>query len=242
LLEVKALSTYYGSIRALNQVSLSIQTGEIVAVIGANGAGKSTLLRSISGLAPNESGLITYMDQNISHLEAHKIVKLGIGHALEGKQIFGLMTVLENLRIGAYPIRGKGKLKIQEKLEYVYTLFPILEKRLGQKSATLSGGEQQMLSIGRCLMADPRLLLLDEPSLGLAPKVVETIFEVLIDLNKRGLTLLLVEQNAALALETAGRAYVLETGRVVLEGECAAVRADEAVVSHYLGARKGDSK
>jgi len=228
------VTTYYGHIHALKGVSLEVHEGEIVTLIGANGAGKSTTLRSISGLAPPREGSIAFAGQPIHNLAAHRIVALGIAHAPEGRQIFSTLTVTENLSMGAYAL-GRDRAVIEENRKRVEELFPRLRERREQLGGTLSGGEQQMLCIGRALMARPRLLLLDEPSLGLAPRLVQTIFETIREINARGVTILLVEQNARAALRIARRAYVLETGRVALAGEASALLADERVRGAYLG-------
>lgn len=228
------MTTYYGHIHALKGVSLEVHEGEIVTLIGANGAGKSTTLRSISGLAPPREGSIAFAGQPIHNLAAHRIVALGIAHAPEGRQIFSTLTVTENLSMGAYAL-GRDRAVIEENRKRVEELFPRLRERREQLGGTLSGGEQQMLCIGRALMARPRLLLLDEPSLGLAPRLVQTIFETIREINARGVTILLVEQNARAALRIARRAYVLETGRVALAGEASALLADERVRGAYLG-------
>lgn len=237
MLEIKGLSAYYGPVHALREVSISVKDGQIVAIIGANGAGKTTLLRSISGLMSSKRGSVTYHDQDISTLPAREIVRLGICQVPEGRQIFAHLTVIDNLRLGAYLSFTKGKRReIEEQLERVLTIFPILRERPTQIAGTLSGGEQQMLAIGRALMAKPSLLLLDEPSMGLAPLVVKEIFQVIRDLHERGSTILLVEQNARLALRIANYGYVLETGEVVLEGQTTDLLQNEDVKRAYLGA------
>jgi branched-chain amino acid transport system ATP-binding protein len=234
MLSVNNLVAGYGSIEALHGVSLAVGAGEIVAVIGSNGAGKSTLMKSLAGLIRPAAGSITLFDQAIEGLPAHRRVSLGLALVPEGRQIFGPLTVLQNLKLGAHA-RATRDAEIQRDLNLVFELFPRLSERAHQHGATLSGGEQQMLAIGRALMSRPRVLLLDEPSLGLAPQVVDAIFDVLARLNReQGLSLLLVEQNAALALELAHRAYLFEVGRVVLEGSGAELTADARVRDAYL--------
>jgi len=234
LLELKDVHTYYGTIHALKGVSLLVREGEIVTLIGANGAGKSTTLRSINGLNHPRSGTITFRGEDITQHPAHEIVKMGISQSPEGRRIFPRMSVLENLEMGAYQ-RQKGTAEYKEDLERVYTLFPRLQERSSQKGGTLSGGEQQMLAIGRALMARPALLLLDEPSMGLAPIFVERIFEIVVEINRQGTPVLLVEQNAMMALEVANRGYVLETGTIGLADDAKALRQNEQVRKTYLG-------
>jgi branched-chain amino acid transport system ATP-binding protein len=233
LLELDAVSVYYGAIHALKSVSLRVEEGQIVTLIGANGAGKSTTLRTISGLLRPRKGKVRFTGQDITRQSAQAIVKRGIAQSPEGRQLFARMTVLENLEMGAFQRRDSEG--IAADIERVYELFPRLAERRAQKAGTLSGGEQQMCAIGRALLARPRLLLLDEPSMGLAPVLVERIFEVIVDINKQGTTVLLVEQNAAMALEIAHRGYVLETGRVALSDDAAALRSNERVRASYLG-------
>lgn len=235
MLEVKGLNAYYGAIHAVKGVSISVEDGQIVSIIGANGAGKTTLLRSLSGLMPSE-GRIMYDGRDISGLTAGEIVGLGICQVPEGRQIFAHLMVIDNLKLGAYLSfkRGKGR-EVDEQLERVFTIFPILKERPTQIAGTLSGGEQQMLAIGRALMSKPRLLLLDEPSMGLAPLVVREIFRVIRELHERGTTILLVEQNARIALRIATYGYVLETGEVVLEGATGDLLENEDVKRAYLG-------
>ena len=235
MLEVKGLNAYYGAIHAVKGVSISVEDGQIVSIIGANGAGKTTLLRSLSGLMPSE-GRIMYDGRDISGLTAGEIVGLGICQVPEGRQIFAHLAVIDNLKLGAYLLfkRGKGR-EADEQLERVFTIFPILKERPTQIAGTLSGGEQQMLAIGRALMSKPRLLLLDEPSMGLAPLVVREIFRVIRELHERGTTILLVEQNARIALRIASYGYVLETGEVVLEGATGDLSENEDVKRAYLG-------
>jgi branched-chain amino acid transport system ATP-binding protein len=234
LLEVRGLKVRYGVIEALHGIDVSVCRGEIVTVIGANGAGKTTLLKAISGLVPAAQGALAYDGaKDLCRLKAHQIVALGISHVPEGRRIFQNLTVRENLDLGAYLRRDPHA--VERGFAEVFTLFPRLKERLGQNAGTLSGGEQQMLAIGRALMANPKLLLLDEPSLGLAPKLVRAILEVVQAIRVRGTTVLLVEQNARMALETADRAYVLETGTVALAGPAAEMAEDERVQRVYLG-------
>jgi branched-chain amino acid transport system ATP-binding protein len=232
LLEVDGIDVFYGRVQALRKVSLKVEEGEIVSLIGSNGAGKTTTLRAISGLSPASSGQIRLRGEEITRTPAEAIVSKGIGHAPEGRRIFARMTVRENLDLGAY-IRRDGQTRAD--LERVFTLFPRLKERHGQLAGTLSGGEQQMLAIGRALMSKPQILLLDEPSLGLAPILVDTIFQVIQDINKAGTTVLLIEQNALKALAVASRAYVLETGRIVKEGPAKVLRESPDVQKAYLG-------
>jgi branched-chain amino acid transport system ATP-binding protein len=234
LLELRDVHTYYGAIHALKGVTLSVNDGEIVTLIGSNGAGKSTTLRSINGLNHPRNGTIVFQGVDITHRPAHEIVKMGIAHSPEGRHVFTRMSVLENLEMGAYQ-RQKGTPEYKQDLERVYTLFPRLKERESQKAGTLSGGEQQMLAMGRALMARPKLLLLDEPSMGLAPLFVERIFEIVIEINKQGTPVLLVEQNAMMALDAADRGYVLETGRIVLADRADALKTNEQVRKTYLG-------
>ena len=231
LLEIKDLRVSYGGIEALKGISFHVEEGQIVTLIGANGAGKSTTLRAISGLAPVKSGTILYDGQAINGLNPQKIVSMGVGMVPEGRRVFPNLTVLENLKIGAYLRRDD----LKHDIEYVYSLFPRLRERSWQMAGTLSGGEQQMLAVGRALMMKPRILMMDEPSLGLAPLVIRDIFEIIKTLHTQGMTILLVEQNAQMALSVADRAYVLETGRVVMEGTGAELLTNERVRSAYLG-------
>jgi branched-chain amino acid transport system ATP-binding protein len=233
LLEVDRLVARYGRITALDGVSLTVDEGEIVTLIGANGAGKTTTLRAISGLVRAASGSVRFAGRDITRLAANEIVRAGIGHSPEGRRIFPRMTVRENLELGAYTRRAKHE--IAEDLDRVLTIFPRLKERYEQKGGTMSGGEQQMLAIARALMSRPRLLLLDEPSLGLSPKLVQTIFEVIRDINARGTTILLIEQNARQALAVASRGYVLEVGRIAHSGAASELAASEAVRAAYLG-------
>ena len=232
LLEVDDIHTSYGSIEALKGISLTVEEGEVVTLIGSNGAGKSTTLRSISGLTPARSGTIRFGGREITRTSAQEIVGLGIALSPEGRHCFPRMTVRENLDLGAHLRRGSG---IAEDLERVFTLFPRLNERQRQKAGTMSGGEQQMLAIGRALMARPKLLLLDEPSMGIAPILVQRIYETIGEINRGGVAILLVEQNANYALGIAGRGYVLETGRVALSAASAALRDDPEVQRAYLG-------
>lgn len=232
MLEVRDLRVAYGNIEALHGISLTVAEGEIVTLIGANGAGKSTTLRAVSGLVRARSGQILFEGHDITRIPAHRIVALGIGHVPEGRKSFTDMTVQENLELGAYIADPR---RFREDLEAVFERFPRLRERRRQSAATLSGGEQQMLALGRALMLRPRLLLLDEPSMGLSPRLVEEIFAIIVALNRAGTTVLLVEQNAAMALSIAHRAYVLETGRVVLEGPAKELRNHPAVKEAYLG-------
>jgi branched-chain amino acid transport system ATP-binding protein len=233
MLHVRDLEVLYGAVHALHGVSIDVAEGEIVTLIGSNGAGKSTTLRAISGMIPVKSGEIKFCDRSIRGVPAHQLVQLGIAHSPEGRGIFSNLTVEENLQIGAY-IRSDRD-GIRADFDRVFGLFPRLLERRRQLSGTLSGGEQQMLAIGRALLARPRLLLLDEPSLGLAPQVVQTIFKIIKDINAAGTTILLVEQNAHQALEVAHRGYVLEVGKVVLADDARALAASDEVRKHYLG-------
>ena len=232
LLQVEEIHTYYGAIEALRGVSLTVEEGEVVTIIGSNGAGKSTTLRSISGLTPARSGKVMLEGQEITRLPAHQIVDHGIALAPEGRHCFARMTVRENLDLGAYRRRDGG---IDEDVERVYDLFPRLKERERQKAGTMSGGEQQMLAIGRALMARPKLLMLDEPSMGIAPILVQRIYETIAEINRQGMSILLVEQNANYALDVSKRGYVLETGEVALTNESAQLRDDPAVQRAYLG-------
>jgi branched-chain amino acid transport system ATP-binding protein len=234
LLEVKGLEVSYGELTILKDVNFEVADGELISIIGANGAGKTTLLKALSGLIMPRSGEILYNNERIDRLPAHKRVDMGIVYVPEGKRPFPYLTVKENLELGAFSPRARGELS--RRLEYVYGLFPLLKERANQLAITLSGGEQQMLAIGRGLMSDPKLLMLDEPSFGLAPKIVDSIFNVIDKLHKElGLTILLVEQNARRALELADRAYVLETGRIALQGIGKELLEDDRVRRAYLG-------
>jgi branched-chain amino acid transport system ATP-binding protein len=232
LLAVEDVHTYYGNIHALRGVSLEVNRGEVVTLIGSNGAGKSTLLRTISGLIRPRSGGVQLENRRLDQLEPHQIVALGVCQAPEGRRIFPRMSVLENLEMGAFARRDA---RIAEDLDRVYALFPRLKERTGQIAGTLSGGEQQMLAIGRALMSRPTVLLLDEPSMGLAPILVETIFGVIREINQQGTTILLVEQNALMALTVASRGYVLQTGQIVLHDTAEALQRNESVRKAYLG-------
>jgi branched-chain amino acid transport system ATP-binding protein len=232
LLEVRDIRTRYGSIEALKGISLTVDAAEVVTLIGSNGAGKSTTLRSISGLTPASSGTIMFGGEDITRVPAHEIVGHGIALAPEGRHCFSRMTVRENLELGAHQRRGPG---IAEDFKRVYELFPLLKERDRQKAGTMSGGEQQMLAIGRALMARPKLLMLDEPSLGIAPLVVRRIYQTIAEINSSGVAILLVEQNANYALDAASRGYVLETGRVALANDSASLRNDPEVQRAYLG-------
>jgi branched-chain amino acid transport system ATP-binding protein len=234
MLEIKNLVVNYGVITALQGISLSVKAGSIVTLIGANGAGKTTALRAVSGLLKARSGEILYQGRNIANMKPHEIVKLGLSHVPEGRMIFSNLTVHENLMMGAY--LQKDRAVLQRELEFVFNAFPRLKEREKQSAGTLSGGEQQMLAIGRALMSRPKFLMLDEPSLGLAPLLVKAIFEKIVEINReRGLTILLVEQNANLALEISNFGYVLETGRIGLQDESSALRKNPQVKSAYLG-------
>ena len=233
-LEIKDLRVYYGKIEAIKGVSVRVNQGEIVTLIGANGAGKTTILKTISGLRPVTSGSITFDGEDINKIPAHQRVDLGISQVPEGRGIFPGMTVLENLEMGKFN-RKDRKSEMDEDLDRVYFLFPRLKERTAQAGGTLSGGEQQMLAIGRALMARPKVLLLDEPSMGLAPQMIANIFRIITEINKQGVTILLVEQNAQQALQRAHRAYILETGNVTKEAKAADLLNDPAVREAYLG-------
>ena len=233
MLRIADLNVYYGAIHALKGISLEVHQGEIVTLIGANGAGKSTTLRTISGLIAPKSGAVDFEGQGIAGLGAHDSVRRGISQVREGRRIFADMTVLENLELGAFIRNDKDG--IASDMEMVFTRFPRLKERISQQAGTLSGGEQQMLAMGRALMSRPRLLLLDEPSMGLAPLLIKEIFSIIVDINKAGTTILLVEQNANMALSIANRAYVLETGRITLSGSAKDLAASEEVRKAYLG-------
>lgn len=233
LLEVKDLSVSYGAIRALHGVSFHVNEGEVVTLIGANGAGKSTTLRTISGLLPVTSGEVIYDGEAITGSEASRIVRKGVVHVPEGRRIFAPLTVRENLEMGAFTRTDKDE--IEETMEHVFSFFPRLKERLEQAGGTLSGGEQQMLAVGRALMAKPRLLLMDEPSMGLAPILVEELFNIIGEISDEGVTILLVEQNASMALSVADRGYVLETGVIQLEGAADMLAKDPDVRAAYLG-------
>jgi branched-chain amino acid transport system ATP-binding protein len=233
ILEVEDVHTFYGSIEALKGISLEVHDGEIVTLIGANGAGKSTTLRSINGLNHPREGSIRFQGRDITDEAPHNVVKLGISQSPEGRRLFPRMSVLENLQMGAF--QQSDRAGQREDMERVFSLFPRLEERKNQKAGTLSGGEQQMCAIGRALMARPKLLMLDEPSMGLAPIFVEKIFEIVREINEQGTPILLVEQNALMALDTAHRGYVMETGHIVLADDAKALRDNEQVRKTYLG-------
>ena len=234
MLEVKDLTVNYGAITALHGVSLQVKAGDIVTLIGGNGAGKTTTLKAISGLLKARSGQINYQGQSILNRRPHQIVELGISQVPEGRMIFANLTVLENLQMGAYLRRDKAA--IQSEMDYVFSIFPRLRERIKQIAGTLSGGEQQMLAIGRALMSKPKFLMLDEPSLGIAPLLVKTIFDTIAEINRQhGITILLVEQNANLSLEVSRYGYVLETGRIILQDQSSALRQNPQVKSAYLG-------
>ena len=233
MLEVNNINVYYGAIHAIKGISLAVEEGEIVTLIGANGAGKSTTLRTISGLLKPKTGEIKFLGNDIAGMPAHKIVREGISQVPEGRRIFAEMTVLENLELGAFTRDNKDE--IQSDMQMVFKRFPRLEERKTQLAGTLSGGEQQMLAMGRALMSRPKLLLLDEPSMGLAPLLIKEIFNIIVDINKTGTTVLLVEQNANMALSIANRAYVLETGRITISGDAKKLAASEDIRKAYLG-------
>lgn len=234
MLELKDVVVNYGAIAALHGISISIEQGSIVTLVGANGAGKTTTLRTISGVVRPKSGTITFDGKDITELPAHKIVSRGLAHSPEGRMVFANLTVMENLKMGSY--LRKDKVGIAKDMDYVFGIFPRLKEREKQTAGTLSGGEQQMLAIGRALMSKPKCLMLDEPSLGIAPILVQTIFEKIVEINRElGLTILLVEQNANLALEVSHRGYVLETGRITLADTAAALRTNPQVRECYLG-------
>ncbi len=233
VLELQDVETYYGKIHALRGISCSVRKGEIVTLLGANGAGKSTTLRTISGLNRASKGSITFMGEDITRKQSHEIVERGLIHVPEGRRIFKGMTIQENLELGSFTLRDDGER--QKRMAHVFEIFPILHERRNRDSAMLSGGEQQMLAMGRALMTKPRLLLLDEPSMGLAPFLVKEIMRIIVRLNKEGVTILLVEQNARVALQLASHGYVLETGKVVIKGDAETLRQDESIVKAYLG-------
>lgn len=232
MLEVKDINVYYGLIHALRDVSFTVNEGEVVALIGANGAGKTTTLHTVTGLLPAKSGTVTFEGKNITRKPGHEIVRLGMSHVPEGRRVFAGLTVRENLRMGAYT-RSKGE--VEASLAEVYKRFPRLEERKNQAAGTLSGGEQQMLAMGRALMAKPRILLLDEPSMGLSPLFVGEVFKIIQEVSAAGTTVLLVEQNAKKALSIADRAYVLETGRIVKSGKASDLLNDDSIKKAYLG-------
>ena len=234
MLEIKDLNVFYGAIHALKGISLTVEEGELVSLIGANGAGKTTTLHTISGLLPAASGSVTLDGKDLQKVAPNKIIGMGLAHVPEGRHVFSRMTVEENLRMGAYII--KDQKKISENLENVYSHFPRLKERSRQLAGTLSGGEQQMLATGRALMTNPRIVLMDEPSMGLSPLLVKEIFSIIEELHKSGITILLVEQNAKMALAVADRAYVLETGCISMSGKASALAEDDRVRKAYLGA------
>ena len=236
MLKVSDINVYYGAIHALKGISFHVEEGEIVSLIGANGAGKTTTMQTISGLLRSRTGSITFRDTEISKTEPHKIVRMGLAQVPEGRRVFSTMTVQENLEMGAYILSGKKGATTAQDLEMVFDRFPRLKERRRQVAGTLSGGEQRMLAIGRALMSHPSMLLLDEPSMGLAPLLVQEIFDCIQQVNKGGTTILLVEQNAKMALSVSHRAYVLETGTIVLEGPAADLLANDQVKHAYLGA------
>ena len=233
MLEIKDLKVSYGMIQAIKGISFEVNKGEVIALIGANGAGKTTILHTITGLLSADSGSVTYEGKDITRMPGHKIVSMGIAHVPEGRRVFANMTVLQNLKLGAYT--RKDKAEIAETLEMVYTRFPRLKERKNQLAGTLSGGEQQMLAMGRALMSHPKIILMDEPSMGLSPIFVNEIFDIIEEVSKSGTTVLLVEQNAKKALSIADRGYVLETGKIVKEGKASDLLNDEAVKKAYLG-------
>ena len=233
MLEVKDLEVHYGVIRAIKGISFEVNEGEVISLIGANGAGKTTTLHAVSGLLSKSAGSVTFMGKDITNLAAHKMVSLGMAHVPEGRRVFAELTVLENLKLGAYTRSDKKEL--EDTLNMVYKRFPRLMERRNQIAGTLSGGEQQMLAMGRALMSHPKLILMDEPSMGLSPIFVEEIFSIIRDISAEGTTVLLVEQNAKKALSIADRAYVLETGNITLSGDASSLLNDESVKKAYLG-------
>ncbi len=233
MLEVNNINVYYGSIHAVKDISFRVEKGEIISLIGANGAGKTTILQTVSGLLKSTTGSIVFNDQNLMHIPSHKIVSHGLAQVPEGRRVFLQMSVMENLELGAYT---QPKNTIDKNLEIVFEHFPRLKERRSQVAGTLSGGEQQMLAMGRAMMSNPTLLMLDEPSMGLAPILVDEIFKIIVELNKAGVTILLVEQNAQMALSIANRGYVLETGKVVMTADAKDLLNDDSVRKAYLGA------
>ena len=233
MLEIKDLKVSYGMIQAIKGISFEVNKGEVIALIGANGAGKTTILHTITGLLNADSGSVTYEGKDITRMPGHKIVSMGIAHVPEGRRVFANMTVLQNLKLGAYT--RKDKAEIAETLEMVYTRFPRLKERKNQLAGTLSGGEQQMLAMGRALMSHPQIILMDEPSMGLSPIFVNEIFDIIEEVSKSGTTVLLVEQNAKKALSIAERAYVLETGNIVLDGKASELLDNDSIKKAYLG-------
>ena len=234
MLKVKDINVYYGKIHALKNVSFEVRPGEVVALIGANGAGKSTTLKTVSGMMHSRTGSIEFLGEDITHTPSHNLVYKGLAHVPEGRRIFQQMTVLENLEMGAY----LHKKPTREELKDIFTRFPRLQERRDQVAGTLSGGEQQMLAVGRALMSRPKLLMMDEPSLGLAPLVVRDIFSIIQEINKQGVTILLIEQNANMALKTADWAYVMQTGTILMQGEGKELLENEEVKAAYLGKAK----
>ena len=233
MLEIKDIEVYYGMIQAIKGISFEVKEGEVIALIGANGAGKTTILHTITGLLSPKRGSVLFEGQDITKIPAHKIVSLGMAHVPEGRRVFADLTVYENLKMGAYT--RKDKAEIDETIAMVYKRFPRLEERKNQLAGTLSGGEQQMLAMGRALMSHPKIILMDEPSMGLSPILVNQIFDIIEEVSKSGTTVLLVEQNAKKALSIADRAYVLETGKIVLEGDAKALMDDDSIKKAYLG-------
>ena len=233
MLNVENIQVYYGVINAIKGVSFEVNEGEVIALIGANGAGKTTILHTITGLVAPSGGRILFEGHDLIRTPAHKIISLGMAHVPEGRRIFQQLTVYENLKLGAYTLRSKEK--IEQNLSYIYTHFPRLEERKNQVAGTLSGGEQQMLAMGRALMSNPKILLMDEPSMGLSPLLVSEIFKIIKEVSKEGTTVLLVEQNAKKALSIADRAYVLETGKIVMQGRADALAGDPRIQAAYLG-------
>ncbi len=233
MLEVNGIEVYYGMIQALKGVTFQVDKGEIIALIGANGAGKTTTLHTITGLLTPKKGTVTFEGKDITHTPAHKIVSMGIAHVPEGRRVFADLSVYQNLRMGAYTRKDKNE--IEQTLEIIYERFPRLKERKNQRAGTLSGGEQQMLAMGRALMSRPRLIVMDEPSMGLSPIFVNEIFDIIAEISRAGTTVLLVEQNAKKALNIANRAYVLETGKIVLSGDAKDLLNDDAIKKAYLG-------
>jgi len=233
VLEVNSIDVFYGELQALWNVSLNVNKGEKVAVLGSNGAGKTTTLRAILGVLPIKNGSIKFLDKEIHNLPTHRIIELGVATVPEGRRLFPSLTVIENLELGAYTRKAREKMK--DTLEWIYQIFPILKERRNQVAGTLSGGEQQMLAIGRALMSKPKLLLMDEPTLGLAPKVALSVFDIINRINNDGVTILLVEQNVRHTLEVVDRAYILEGGRIVMEGESSRLMDNDYVKKSYLG-------
>lgn len=233
MLEIKDLQVYYGVIQAIKGISFTVNEGEIIALIGANGAGKTTILHTISGLIPAKAGSVKFMDKELTKTAPHKIVQMGMAHVPEGRRIFQELSVYENLKLGAYT--RKDKAEVEQSIQTVYQRFPRLEERKKQVAGTLSGGEQQMLAMGRALMSKPKIILMDEPSMGLSPLLVSEIFDIIKSINESGTTVLLVEQNAKKALSIANRAYVLETGNIVIEGGAKDLMNDDSIKKAYLG-------